>query len=262
MLSACTSQKTLRTISRNFNYLNQSAEAAKPFSLQPLTIQPNDILSISVTSTTLNQEQVAIFAITNAGGMGGQQGGNLGQMMGPAIFGYLVDQEGHINFPLLGKIKAGGLTREQLATFIKEQLATRELVQQPNVMVRLTNLRVNVLGEVKVPGTQTFTSDRITILEALAAAGDLTERGVRENIIVLRQEQDRVVPIRVDLTSPSLLESPAFQLRQNDVIYVAANDLKLREATFNPRFSRDLQITTSIASLVAIVFNLIFVLSR
>ena len=262
VLFSCGTQKQLRTISENFNYFQGNLDNLSGVQLQPLIIQPNDILSVSVTSTTLNQEQVAIFALTNAGGMGGQQGGNLGQMMGPAIFGYLVDQDGHINFPLLGKIKAGGLTREQLADFIKDQLASRELVQQPNVLVRFTNLRVNVMGEVKQPGIHTFTSDRITILEALAAAGDLTERAVRDQVIILRQEQNTVKPIRISLVDPSFINGPGYQLRQNDIIYIPANDLKLREATFNPRFSRDLQITTSIASLVAIVFNLIFVLSR
>ena len=259
--SACQTQKKLRTVSQNFNYLQKSAGAPHDVRLTPLTIQPNDILSINVTSTTMSQGQVAIFAVTNTGGLA-QQAGIMGQQMAPAIFGYLVDADGHITFPLLGRIRAGGLTREELAAYIQGQLTVREFVKEPSVLVRFTNLRVNVLGEVKVPGTKSFTADRITVLEAIAAAGDLTDRGVRENIIVLRQEQDRVTPIRIDLTDPAFTDSPGFQLRQNDIVYVAANDLKLREVNFNPRFVRDLSITTSIASLMVLVINLVFVLSR
>ena len=259
--SACQTQKKLRTVSQNFNYLQKSAGAPHDVRLTPLTIQPNDILSINVTSTTMSQEQVAIFAVTNTGGLA-QQAGIMGQQMAPAIFGYLVDADGHITFPLLGRIRAGGLTREELAAYIQGQLTVREFVKEPSVLVRFTNLRVNVLGEVKVPGTKTFTADRITVLEAIAAAGDLTDRGVREHIIVLRQEQDRVTPIRIDLTDPAFTDSPGFQLRQNDIVYVAANDLKLREVNFNPRFVRDLSITTAIASLMVLVINLVFVLSR
>lgn len=262
VLTGCNSVKRIRAVSSEFNYLQSGLDSLGEVKFRPLTIQPNDILSISVTSSSLNQEQVAIFALTNTGGMGQQGGMNVGQQMGPAIFGYLVDEEGNITFPLLGKIKAAGFTRAGLAQHITEQLTSRELVKEPSVLIRFTNLRINVLGEVKMPGIKNFTSDRITLMEALAAAGDLTDRGVRSDILIMRQEQGKVIPIHVNLNRGSFVDGPGYQLQQNDIIYVRANDLKLREVNFNPRFSRDLQITTSVASLAVILFNILFVLGQ
>ena len=261
LLSSCATQQGLRRFNRDFNYFQRGLDSLARVEFKPLTVQPNDILSISVTSNTLNQEQVAIFAVTNAGGMS-QQTGMGAQQMGAAIFGYLVYPDGTINFPLLGKVKVAGMTRDDLAWYLQNQLTTRDLVREPNVLVRIINLRVNVLGEVKAPGTKTFNQDRITVFDALAAAGDLTDRGRRDRVIVLRDDNGTIQSYPLNLTDAGLINGPGFQLRQNDIVYVAANDLKLREANFNPRTLRDLQIVTSIASLVAIVFNLLFVISR
>ncbi|MFM7195833.1 MAG: polysaccharide biosynthesis/export family protein [Bacteroidota bacterium] len=261
LLPGCANWQGLRNFNRDFNYFQHGLDSLSRIEFTPLTIQPNDILSISVTSSTLNQEQVAIFALTNAGGMT-QQTGAGAQLMGAAVFGYLVYPDGTINFPLLGKVKVTGMTRDDLAWYIQQQLATRDLVREPNVLVRFTNLRVNVLGEVKAPGTKTFTQDRISVFDALAAAGDLTDRGRRDRVMVIRDDNGTVKTFPLNLTNAGIINGPGFQLRQNDIVYVAANDLKLRETNFNPRTLRDLQIVTSIGSLVAVLFNLVFIASQ
>jgi polysaccharide export outer membrane protein len=230
-----------------------------------LTIKPNDLLNIQISSNTLNQEQVALFNAANFGGSVGTNGGaivNQQQFGGANTFGFLVDEEGFIKYPMVGKLQVAGMTRDALASKLETELAKKEYVKEPNIQVRFLQLKVNVMGEVKAPGTKTFSADRITILDAIAAAGDLSDRGRRDNITVIREEAGQKKSYQINLLNTDFINSPVFQLQQNDVVYVNANYIKLKETNFDPQVQRDLQIGLSVASGLSFLINLFLLFKR
>lgn len=183
--------------------------------LQKVKIQTDDILSITVStfdSTTAKLFNNPVRASANDGSFIGQ--------------GYLVDVDGFIEFPVLGKINLKGLTREVAKDTIRGRLYT--YLRDPIVEVRFLNLHVNVIGEVRQPGLYTFPDERFTVLEALSMAGDMTDFADRENVVVIR-EYDRVREFgKLDLTSPKAFESPYFYLTQNDVLYIRPMEQKTK----------------------------------
>ena len=148
------------------------------------------------------------------------------------MLGYTIDSRGEIDFPVLGKVKATGFKREELANYIKQELMKRNLVNDPVVTVDYAGMPFNVMGEVARPGRYYFDRDRMTLLDALSMAGDLTINGRRENIMVMREVGDTRVTYRVNLQSANqLYNSPAYYLQQNDIVYVEPNNKREREST-------------------------------
>ena len=147
---------------------------------------------------------------------------------------YTIDSQGNINFPVLGKLHIAGMTREELAEYIRRELISRDLAKNPIVTVAYLNLSVSVLGEVGGPGRYPITRDDFTILDALSAAGDLTIFGKRDNIRVLREENGVQKVYTLDISSgKDLTKSPVYYLQQNDVVYVEPNATKARTASPN-----------------------------
>lgn len=147
---------------------------------------------------------------------------------------YTVDENGMIDMPILGPVSVLGLTRSEVANLVKYRLLSSKLVRDPTVTVEFSNLSYTVLGEVGSPGRKNITRDKITLLEALAEAGDLTIQGRRDNILVLRTENGQQTPYRVDITkTQSLYGSPVYYLKQNDMIYVQPTDVKANQTTVN-----------------------------
>jgi polysaccharide export outer membrane protein len=255
VLSSCTSSRIINT---EFNYFQKGLDSAQEIKFTALTIKPNDLLNIQISSNTLNQDQVALFNAANFGGSTGANGGafNQQQFGGANTFGFLVDEEGYIKYPMLGKVQAAGMTRDALAHKLETELAKKEIVKEPNIQVRFLQLKVNVMGEVKAPGTKSFSADRITILDAIAAAGDLSDRGRRDKITVIREEAGQKKSYQVNLLNTDFINSPVFQLQQNDLVYVNANNIKLKETNFDPQVQRDLQIGLSVASGLSFLINL------
>lgn len=179
------------------------------------------------------------------------------------VMGYSVDSEGDIDFPVLGKIHVAGLQRSEVATLIKDQLLAQNLIKDPVVTVEFMNLTYAVLGEVSHPGRYSIEKDKITILDALSAAGDLTINGRRENVLVIRDfngVQNRFI---MDLTSiDDVIKSPAYYLQQGDVVYVEPNDMRIRQSTINGNNVRSTSFWISIASLAATLVTTISVISR
>lgn len=177
------------------------------------------------------------------------------------LSGYTVDTEGNIDFPVLGKVHVAGLTRSEIATKIKGELEGQNLVKDPVVTVEFLNLTVSVLGEVQRPGRFSIDKDRVTILDAISMAGDLTIQGKRENVLVQRDTDGKTTLYRVDLTKGSeLYASPVFYLQQNDVVYVEPNAMKARQATVNGNNVRStafwfslVSVLTSIATTVTVI---------
>ncbi len=261
LLSACTSTKKINT---EFNYFQKGLDSAQEIKFSPLTIKPNDLLNIQISSNTLNQEQVALFNAANYGGSVSPNGGVMNQQQfgGANTFGFLVDEEGFIKYPMLGKVKAAGISRDSLAHYLEDALAIKEYIKEPTIQVRFLQLKVNVLGEVKSPGTKSFSADRITIFDAISAAGDLSDRGRRDNITVIREVSGQKKSYQINLLNTDFINSPVFQLQQNDVVYVNANYIKLKETNFDPQFQRDLQIGLSVASGLSFLINLFLLFKK
>ena len=251
VLSSCLISKQDRRINKDFNFFQKGIDSIKTVAYKDLIIQNYDLLSIQVISNSLNQDQVSIFSSLNNGGINGT-GTFVAQTLANTV-GYMVDQDGFIVLPIIGKTKAAGFTRAKLAEIIKDSIEHTQLIKNPNVLVRFIQLRVSVLGEVKAPGIKVFSTDKITILDAIAASNDLTDRGRRDNIIIIREEGGETKTILIDLRNTNFIQKEGYQLKQNDIVYVNANDIKLKEVNTNPNLIRDIQIglfATSVLSLI------------
>ncbi len=223
-----------------------------------ITFKPEDKILIVV-----NSKDPQITSLFNFPYVSRQLGAaNAQASNSQGIVGYSVDQDGYIDFPMLGKVKAGGKTRSELADYIKEQLTVR-LVKDPTVAVEYMNLTYQVLGEVKSPGRYSIDKDCTTLYDALSRAGDLTIYGKRDKVIVQRQEGNEMKAYIVDLKSAqNVLNSPVFYLQQNDIVYVEPNDVRARQATVNGNNVRSTSFWMSLASLLTSVTNTAVVLSR
>jgi polysaccharide biosynthesis/export protein len=185
------------------------------------TIHKNDLLSISVSST--NADASKLFNESNfSATVTSTTNGTTQQMVG-----YLVTDDGSFKFPELGRINAEGLTIKQLSEYITKQLKDKELLIEPIVTVRFLNFRVTVLGEVSHPTVVTIPNEKMSILEALGLAGDITVYGKRDNVLLIREDKTGKQIMRIDLNSKDILSSPYYYLQSNDVIYVEANKEKI-----------------------------------
>lgn len=159
---------------------------------------------------------------------------------------------------MLGTLHVAGRTREQIAEEIKKVLVERNLVKDPVVTVSLTNLHYSVMGEVARPGQYEIEDEKVTILDALSKAGDLTIYGTREDVMVLRQENGHQKIYKINLCSGnSVFNSPVYYLQQNDVVYISPNDTKARQSTVNGNNVRSTGFWISLASLATSVAVLI-----
>lgn len=224
----------------------QDIQTDVPMALQevkPIKLQPGDKLSIIVHSR--DNELVQMFNISDGYNSGSSTANNRNNSL------YTVDASGKIDMPVLGLINVEGLTRTELANLIKYRLLSSNLVRDPIVTVEYQNMTISVLGEVNSPGRLTIDRDNITLLDAIAQAGDLTITGRRDNILVLRTEDGKQTPYRVDLTQTgSLYASPVFYLKQNDVVYVEPNEVKANQSTLNANTTRTPTFWFSSASLL------------
>ena len=175
------------------------------------------------------------------------------------ILCYTVDSNGNIDFPVLGSIHVVGMKREEIASYIKQELLRRNLVGDPVVTVDYAGLYFNVLGEVNKPGRYTFNRDHLTLLDAISMAGELTINGRRENVTVIRQSGNMCTSYKVNLMSADeLYNSPVFYLQQNDVIYIEPNKYRARQSTVNDNTVRSASFWISLCSLLTTVGVLIF----
>ena len=233
-----------------FNNIQDTTLSNTAATIEPV-IQPNDLLNITVTS--LNPEASMVFNTPNitmpvtATSTGTTPTSGYGT---PQLMGYLVNSDGTIKFPVLGSIKAAGLTKRQLENLLTDTLASRKLLVDPIVTARFLNFRVTVLGEVARPTTLNVANERISILEALGLAGDLTIYAKRDNVLLIREEGDKKIIRRIDLNSNEILLSPYYYLKTNDIVYVEPRKDKIAATS---RTQQLLPIILSAASLVAVV---------
>ncbi len=169
---------------------------------------------------------------------------------------YIIDSEGNVDFPVLGKIKLAGLNRSQGTKFIVDKL--KDYIKDPIVNIRTVNYKITVLGEVNRPGTYTATNERITLIEALGMAGDLTIYGERENVLVIQDYDGKKTYTRVNLKSDELFNSPVYYLGQNDVVYVEPNKTRSKASTIGAGTTvliSSLGLLISVATLVVTITN-------
>ena len=167
--------------------------------------------------------------------------------------GYIVRSDGTIDFPVLGSVSVAGMTRDEMAAHIKQQLLSQNLVNDPVVTVEFMNLQFAVMGEVRAPGSYKITRDRVTLLDALSQAGDMTISGRRDNVLVLRPDTaGKFLVYQVDMCSfESVVNSPVYYIHRNDYIYVEPNKKRANESTVNGNTVRSASFWISITSLLA-----------
>lgn len=171
------------------------------------------------------------------------------------VLGYLVDRNGEIDFPILGKMHVAGMTRLELTEMIKQKLIDEDLIKDPIVTVQFLNFKISVMGEVSRPGSFTISSDRVTLLEALSMAGDLTIYGRRDRVAVIRETEGKRTVLFHDLRSSDIFLSPCYYLQQNDIVYVEPNKARAGQREINSNTS--MSVWLSAISVIATVASLI-----
>lgn len=240
ILGACSAPKDI-------TYVQGLTDRESSTVTNPLTIKvrPEDKLYIIVS--TQRDELNNLFNIKSP------------QISSTDLPTYTVNPAGYINFPMLGEIHVAGLTRSEVARYIEKELMEKDLVKNPVVIVEYKNTAIYIGGEVNAPGKYEINKDRLTVLQAVLMAGDLTIQGKRNNVLVLREENGKQISYRLDLTDPDqLFNSPAYYLQQNDVVYVEPNDVRKRQTTTNGNTALTATFWMSVASLAMTVAVLIF----
>lgn len=214
-----------------------------------LNIQPDDQLAIYVSS----QEEELIKPFANLK-LIGQTTGNTNQSGGSSTY-FVVSKDGYIDFPIFGKIKAAGLTVNKLSESIQNRMISEGLIKDAKVTTKIMSFKVTVLGDVKSPGAQSYTGERLTLLEAIGRSGDLNSSAIRKKVLVIREENGQRQTFKVDLTDPeSVFNSPAYYMHQNDIVYVESNkSVKIKGSSGYLYLSLTgtlLGLGTSIASLI------------
>lgn len=219
---------------------------------RPITIKPQDELNIVVETKdpqlrmAYNKTLISEFDPRNMNAI-------------DYMINYVVDEEGTINFPYLGKVKLEGMTRREAELYIEKELRGQKLVNDASVTVSMTNRTFNVMGEVQRPGTYAINKDNYTLLDAISAVGDLTTYGVRSDIQLIRQEGGSAKVFNIDLTQgKQLLQSPAFYVQQGDVIYVKANKTRQMQSTTNGSQTMTYSFWISLASVIVTLGVVLF----
>ena len=223
-----------------------------------IIIQPQDQISIIVTcrdpkmASAFNLAVSMYYAGSELATSGGSQ----------RLTGYVVDNAGDINFPALGRIHAAGLNRWELQELICDKLADTGLLRDAVVTVEFLNFKVSVLGEVTAPGTYAVSGDKITILQALALARDLTIYGRRDNVQVIREQNGKRQIYTLDLTGTGIFSSPAYYLQQNDVVYVTPSSVRAGQGEINENYFKSGSFWISLASISATLATLVINIVR
>lgn len=223
-----------------------SAEQSNSYEIK---IQPDDLLMIIVsaddpeTAIPFNLSAISVpsATITNLMSLRGQE----------SIQYYLVDASGTIDFPVLGKLKVGGLSRSELMHLLETKIA--KYIKNPIINIRLMNFKVSVQGEVTLPGTYPVNSDRITLIEAISRAGDLTIYGKRNNVLIIRELNGVKSYNRVDITKADFINSPFYYLAQNDVVYVEPNKTRINGAAVGANTGVIISVTSLVITLITLI---------
>lgn len=209
------------------------------------TLQPDDLLMIIISTDNPLVSQPYNLSTVNVASVVSEIG-----VVQQRQLNYQIDQEGNIQMPNLGTVKAAGKTRNELVEDIKALLVGK--ITNPVITVRILNYKISVQGEVKNPGTFSINSERVTLLEAISMAGDLTIYGKRDNILVIREENGVKSFQKVDITQGDFVNSPYYYLSQNDVIYVEPNKTRINSSVIGPNITVGISALSLIITIVAL----------
>ena len=238
LLVACQSYKKVPYF-QDVEVVNEANQQEK---LYDARIMPKDLLTIVVSCT--NPELAIPFNLTVASTQA-------------ALQPYLVDNEGNINFPVLGELKLGGLTKREAEQLILDKLKPY-MKETPIVTVRMVNYKISVIGEVARPGTFTISNEKVNLLEALAMAGDMTVYGLRDNVKLIREDANgKQQIITLDLNKAETILSPYYWLQQNDIVYVTPNKAKARNSDVGNSTSLWFSATSILVSVVSLLVNIL-----
>lgn len=241
VLQSCASRKAVAYLQDIDNTGNSNSVS----SYEPV-LKNDDLLSIIVSAD--DPELTYMFNIPQI------QGNYKVSDNQDGIKTYLIDSNGEIIFPVLGKIKLAGLTRTQAVQFLTDKVRPY-IAKNPTINLRILNFKFSVLGEVNKPGSHVINSERITLLEAIANAGDLTIYGKRDNILLIREKEGTKVYNRIDITKSDFINSEFYYLTQNDVVVVEPNKTRVNASAFGPN-------VTAIISATSVVISLLILLTR
>ena len=250
LLCSCKSNQQLGY----FTDLSQSTEGMVPLQKSDLVIAPQDELLINVTSEV--PEATSIYNLPF--NVPGSRVDILMNTQTTQKQTYVVDRQGDINFPILGKLHVAGKTTSQVADEITRRIA--EDVEAPYVRVELVNFRIKVMGEVTKPGSYKFDTERVTVLDALAEAGDMTIFGRRDNVTVWREENGVATYHKLNLNDSKIINSPYYYLKQNDVVYVEPGSSRSGQAEYNQNNSFKVSVVSAVVSGCSVVASLLIAL--
>lgn len=251
LLTLSTSCGSSRQVSYLQNEERLNLENQQPY-LYDARIFPKDLLTITVSCSEPQLSAPFNQGTTTTTSTGSSNSENV------SLPGYLVDNQGNIDFPILGGLHLGGLTKAEAEELLRGKL-TRYLKETPVISVHISNYKFSVLGEVSSPGSFTVTNEKVNLFEALAMAGDLTIQGKRGNVKLLREDElGRKKIIKLDLKDPLIVNSPYYYLQQNDILYIEPNKAKASGANISPAVTFWLGITSTLVTIT----NLIITLAR
>lgn len=208
-------------------------------------LQPDDLLMIVVSAQ--DPESAIPFNLMNTMTASPNSPEGAGQMKQQL---YLIDNQGNIEFPVLGSIKLGGLTRSQAIEYLNEEIS--QYINNPIINLRIVNFKVTVQGEVNRPGVHTITSERLTLMEAISLSGDMTIYGKRDNVLIIREIDGHKIPIRVDMTKSDFITSPYYYLNQNDIVYVEPNKTRINSSVVGPNLTVGISALSLLVTIIAL----------
>ena len=251
LLTACQSYKKVPYF-QNVEVVNEAEQQEK---LYDAKIMPKDLLTIVVSCT--NPELAIPFNLTVASNAGIAVSTSSYVTTQPVLQPYLVDNEGNINFPVLGELKLGGLTKREAEQLIIDKLKPY-MKETPIVTVRMVNYKISVIGEVTRPGTFTISNEKVNLLEALAMACDMTVYGLRDNVKLIREDANgKQQIVTLDLNKAETILSPYYWLQQNDIVYVTPNKAKARNSDVGNSTSLWFSATSILVSIVSLLVNIL-----
>ena len=251
LLTACQSYKKVPYF-QNVEVVNEVEQQEK---LYDAKIMPKDLLTIVVSCTS--PELAIPFNLTVASNAGIAVSTSSYVTNQPVLQPYLVDNEGNINFPVLGELKLGGLTKREAEQLIIDKLKPY-MKETPIVTVRMVNYKISVIGEVTRPGTFTISNEKVNLLEALAMAGDMTVYGLRDNVKLIREDANgKQQIVTLDLNKAETILSPYYWLQQNDIVYVTPNKAKARNSDVGNSTSLWFSATSILVSIVSLLVNIL-----
>ena len=252
ILSSCAPVKNVAYFQKLDNSTD-SVKQNKSSEVHRARIKPLDILTITVVTTQPETSRIYNLVTPQISELAGN---NLQSV--PTLQTYLVDNDGDIDFPVLGKLSVEGMTRKELATMLQEKLASSFNKEVPIITIRILNYTVDIVGEVMRPGKYTTLNDRMTIFDGLAQAGDLTIYGKRDNVKVLRENANGSKKyITVNLNDKNIINSPAYYLEQNDVVYVEPNGAKSRSSRIGSEETLTISAVSILISFTSLIFTIL-----